>query len=519
MPEHTVKQGECLAKIAHHYGFAKPLDIWNHPRNGGLKRSRSGDANVLYPGDVLWVPEREQKHEERETGKSHPFKVKVLKKKLRIVIRDTKEQPVTGADWKLELGRDTLTGKTDGSGAVDAEIPVHAEKGKLTVGEHTWEIVVGHLNPVLHAEDDGLSGIQARLRNLGYLVEGAWGRLCEQTKAALTRFQQAHELPPTGKPDEPTKKKLEEAHRDEVKPRAPAGPPPAGASKFTVKVVEKLPETPPLCTRLVKRPKKKKPDPHPVAPTTTNVLAPPRKGRCGLCAKEENCLDNDYDFLLAVAQMASRLGGDAGAFLGIMHFETGHRYSASIQNPGATKATGLIQITKGTAPGLGTTVDELKAMCRMEQLGWVEKYFQGVKRQYPHADFNLVRDVVLAVFEPIGLDPAHAILGVSSDQCDGPFTEEVTKGKHTKTVTYWTASYQGSQVRVNKHQRAVYSQNAGLDRDGDGFLLRDDYPVIVNELLATCAQQVAEKGRELQKGLGAGAAEYQILRPGAEIKA
>jgi hypothetical protein len=299
-------------------------------------------------------------------------------------------------------------------------------------------------------------------------------------------------------------------------PPKPAGPPPAGASGFTVKVVEKLPDTPPLCT-IKKKPRKKKEDPHAVAPITTNVLAPPRAGRCHLCEKQDNCLDNDYDFMLAVAQMASRLEGDAGAFMGIMHFETGHTYSPKIQN--SIQATGLIQIIPGTAKGLGTTTDALRSMCRIEQLGWVEKYFVNQKKPFPKADYNTVRDVVLAVFEPAGLNPDHEILGVSPDVCKGPFEEQVKgKGGKTKTNTYWTATFKGSEVHVTKHQRAVYTGNAGLDRDKDGFIVREDYPAIVDGLLGSCAKECAAKARELQQGLGKGQPTFQIIEPGSAQK-
>jgi N-acetylmuramoyl-L-alanine amidase len=515
MPDHVVRQGECLASIAHANGFAKPMDIWNAPQNAALREKRHDDSNVLFPGDVLWIPEKTAKSVDKPTGASHAFKAKVVKRQVRIVIHDAKDQPVSGAAWTLVAGGSTLTGKTDGQGAVEATVAATTERAKLTVGKTSWDLAIGHLDPVLHTPDDGLSGIQARLKNLGYLIEYEVGQLCAKTEDAIRRFQEGHELPASGKPDTPTKEKIVAAHKDEAKaspPKPPASPPP-GASGFTVKVVDALPETPPLCSLKKKSSKKAAASPNAVSPTTTNVLAPPRKGRCSLCDKQDDCLDNDYDFLLAVAQMAARLSGDAGAFLGIMHFETGHTYSPKIQN--SIQATGLIQIIPGTAKGLGTTTDALKGMCRIEQLGWVEKYFVNQKKSFPKADYATVRDVVLAVFEPAGLNPDHEILGVSADVCQGPFEET---DKNGKKKTHWTATYKGQEVNVTAHQRAVYKGNAGLDRDKDGFIVREDYPAIVDGLLGSCAKACAEKGRELQKGLGSGAPEYQITEPGKAAK-
>ena len=60
--------------------------------------------------------------------------------------------------------------------------------------------------------------------------------------------------------------------------------------------------------------------------------------------------------------------------------------------------TGLIQFGKTTAKGLGTSTDELRQMDAIEQLDWVEKYFQPYKRKM----FN-ISDVYLAVFFPVAI--------------------------------------------------------------------------------------------------------------------
>ena len=114
MPDHVVRQGECLSSIAHANGFAKPLDIWNDPHNAGLREKRH-DPNVLHPGDVLWIPEKTPKTEHKPSGQSHAFKAKVIEKAIRLVIRDAQEKPVTGAEWTLVAG-----GESNGLEFVDA---------------------------------------------------------------------------------------------------------------------------------------------------------------------------------------------------------------------------------------------------------------------------------------------------------------------------------------------------------------------------------------------------------------
>jgi hypothetical protein len=79
-------------------------------------------------------------------------------------------------------------------------------------------------------------------------------------------------------------------------------------------------------------------------------------------------------FKAKVKQVASQLGVDELALVKIM-------YKESQINPQArnadTKATGLIQFIPDTAIGLGTTVDALYKMKRIEQMDYVRKYFDN----------------------------------------------------------------------------------------------------------------------------------------------
>jgi len=57
-----------------------------------------------------------------------------------------------------------------------------------------------------------------------------------------------------------------------------------------------------------------------------------------------------------------------------MSFESGGTFSPSVKNP-VSGATGLIQFIPNTARGLGTSTAELSRMSPVEQLDFVEKYF------------------------------------------------------------------------------------------------------------------------------------------------
>jgi hypothetical protein len=83
-------------------------------------------------------------------------------------------------------------------------------------------------------------------------------------------------------------------------------------------------------------------------------------------------------FKSKVIAISSELGCDPSHLMAAMAFETGERFSPSIQNPNS-KATGLIQFMPKTATSLGTSIAELKAMSAEDQLAYVRKYFAPFK--------------------------------------------------------------------------------------------------------------------------------------------
>jgi peptidoglycan hydrolase-like protein with peptidoglycan-binding domain len=60
--------------------------------------------------------------------------------------------------------------------------------------------------------DGGISGVQARLLLLGYAPGPLDGTLTQQTKSAISAFQQDNQLPVTGKIDSALLDALERAH-------------------------------------------------------------------------------------------------------------------------------------------------------------------------------------------------------------------------------------------------------------------------------------------------------------------
>jgi hypothetical protein len=211
MTTHIVQQGECLARIAHHYGFPDYHAIYDHPANAEFKRRRP-NPNLIYPGDELQIPDLRQRQAPCTTDKLHEFKLKRRKRKLRIVVRDWEDEPLANEPYELIVEKKTLRGRTDGNGLLQQEIPMDAEQASITISGHTWPIRIAHLNPMEDAEDEGVSGVQARLKNLGYDPGPVDGILGPRTRAAVRSFQEDYGLTVDGICGPQTRSKLKEIY-------------------------------------------------------------------------------------------------------------------------------------------------------------------------------------------------------------------------------------------------------------------------------------------------------------------
>jgi putative peptidoglycan binding protein/LysM domain-containing protein len=168
---YTVKQGDYLSKIAKQNGFPDFHTIWDHPNNAQLKQTRE-NPNVLFVGDQLFIPDKEQKQESGSTDKRHTFVVKRQTLKLRLVLEDIYEKPIANAQCALLVEDKVFHLTADGKGKVEHEIPGDAEKGFLVITSDQTPfqntpipVKIGHLDPV-----DKISGQIARLNNLGYFT-------------------------------------------------------------------------------------------------------------------------------------------------------------------------------------------------------------------------------------------------------------------------------------------------------------------------------------------------------------
>jgi transglycosylase-like protein with SLT domain len=108
------------------------------------------------------------------------------------------------------------------------------------------------------------------------------------------------------------------------------------------------------------------------------------------------------EFKSGVIDISKQLGCDPSHLMSAMAFETGESFSPSIQNK-MSKATGLIQFMPSTAKGLGTSIDDLKAMSAVEQLVFVAKYLKRFKGK-----MKSVSDVYMTILLPTAVGKAEA---------------------------------------------------------------------------------------------------------------
>jgi len=219
MPKiHKVKAGECLASIALAYGHF-PKTIWDDAANKQLKQDR-GNGSVLLPGDELTIPDLRIPEETCALEQEHKFKLKGVPEKLEVKLQAWGE-PRANLDYRIDIDGTLEEGKTDGDGLVSHFVPPDAKKILLYVGDgvgdeaEVYELRARELDP---PESD--SGVESRLRNLGYLVDASVEGGDEEEKTeeerlslAIAAFQAETEgLDVTGEIDDETRDKLVEAH-------------------------------------------------------------------------------------------------------------------------------------------------------------------------------------------------------------------------------------------------------------------------------------------------------------------
>jgi len=198
---YQVKPGDCIFSIAFERGFFADT-LWDLSENKGIRESRK-EPSVLFPGDVVQIPDKRLKEVSRTTNEVHKFQVKNTPKILRIQFKYL-DTPVKNTEYSLKVDSTELKGKTDGEGWLKHAIPPNSKSAKLVFADGSeYEIDLGLLDPV-----DETRGLKQRLAALGMFRGSINSEMTNEVESALKIFQFANDLEPTGEPDDQTKQKL-----------------------------------------------------------------------------------------------------------------------------------------------------------------------------------------------------------------------------------------------------------------------------------------------------------------------
>jgi N-acetylmuramoyl-L-alanine amidase len=216
---HTVKQGEYLSGIALDFGFLDWHTIYNDPNNADLWKKRDSHE-VLLPGDEVFIPDKQDRQETCGTERRHEFELYQPKNWLNIVLKDAVGNAIANQPYTLTVGEQELKDTTDDTGLVQQEIPIGVTSGCLTLDNLglSWDLGIGYLDPFREKDtnDPIVSGIQARLNNLGFPCGEVDGIMTTETRRAIRMYQIARMgLDPSkasGEPDEDTRNALFAEH-------------------------------------------------------------------------------------------------------------------------------------------------------------------------------------------------------------------------------------------------------------------------------------------------------------------
>ena len=92
-----------------------------------------------------------------------------------------------------DTGERMEQGSTQNDGSLRAPIPVSYQYGEIALDGTwlKWNLSIGHLDPIQDQIDEQaiITGVQARLNNLGFFCGAPDGVLGPKTRSAIKRFQ------------------------------------------------------------------------------------------------------------------------------------------------------------------------------------------------------------------------------------------------------------------------------------------------------------------------------------------
>ena len=234
--DHTVREGDSIMSLAQENGLFWEK-VWNHPSNASLRQSRK-DPDVLFPGDVVHIPEKEYKEESCATEQKHRFKAKGTPAKFVMILLQSprndekleqvsaspgeyvepeieilEDQPCANAPYVLYADGITLAeGRTDADGKLEEPVPTSAHTGWLVIFPGSEKEQTINLNWACMDPISETAGVCKRLNNLGYFCPDDAEDESADLRAAVRAFQRQNDLDLSGIADDATRARLEELY-------------------------------------------------------------------------------------------------------------------------------------------------------------------------------------------------------------------------------------------------------------------------------------------------------------------
>jgi N-acetylmuramoyl-L-alanine amidase len=163
MQPYVIKQGDYLAALAYRFGFDADT-VWNDDKNADLRKLRP-DPNILWPTDVLYIPDQIDKDpvtHDLDTGATNDFVSHAPPVNMTILFSD---EALAAEDYTIAELPD-LTGLATVGGKASFAIPLTLTAFTIvfTDSRTTFVFDVGHMDPI-----NTVAGVAKRLQNLGYL--------------------------------------------------------------------------------------------------------------------------------------------------------------------------------------------------------------------------------------------------------------------------------------------------------------------------------------------------------------
>jgi hypothetical protein len=165
MTPYVIRQRDFLAKLAHKFGFDADT-VWNDPANADLRQART-DPNVLWPTDMLYIPEEQPPvMQELTLGTTNTFVSDVPTATISVKFVGAEPGTYAGRAYTIQELDGLIGLVTDGDGVATFPTPVTLPVATVvfTDSGETWPLSIGGLDPV-----ETRSGVFQRLRNLGYI--------------------------------------------------------------------------------------------------------------------------------------------------------------------------------------------------------------------------------------------------------------------------------------------------------------------------------------------------------------